>query len=35
MDELVNNYIVLEKFYLKNALYKALERDNQEYVKCV
>ena len=35
MDELVNNYIILEKFYLKNSLNKALDLDNQEYVKIV
>eukprot|EP00347_Sterkiella_histriomuscorum_P010672 403375368 len=35
MDELVNNYIILEKFYLKNSLNKALDTDNQEYVKIV
>ena len=35
MDELVNDYILLEKFYLRNSLIKALEFDNQEYVKNV
>lgn len=33
MDELVNNYIVLERYYLRNNLIKGLETDNQEYVK--
>jgi len=35
IDELVNNYIVLERFYIKNSLLKALENDNREYVKIV
>ncbi|CDW72213.1 UNKNOWN [Stylonychia lemnae] len=35
IDELVNNYIVLEKFYLRNSLNKALDQDNQEYVKII
>ena len=35
IDELVNNYIVLERFYIKNSLFLALESDNREYVKTV
>jgi len=35
IDELVNNYILLERFYLKNKLVKALETDNLNFVKAV
>jgi COG4 transport protein len=35
MDDLVNNYIVLEKLHLRNAFIKGLTSDNTTYVKVI
>lgn len=33
MDELVSNQIVLERFNIRNRLFKILVQDNMQYVK--